>query len=410
MKVSVLTLGCKTNQAESSQLEADLHAKGWQIVGLKDKPDICVVNTCSVTARTDYESRQLIRRAKNAGARVVVTGCYSQLNRESVSSMEGVRLVVDNDKKAQISEMIDTNTSFDGLDVSRTGKSRLFVKVQDGCNGACSYCIIPRARGRSRSIEPDVIVKQISAAASLYSEVVLTAIHLGTYGYELVPSVSLSYLLKRCLLETSIKRIRLSSLETNEIDDELLEIIQDKRICRHLHIPLQSGDDRILREMRRGYSAEPYSRKLLKIHRVVPDANIGTDVIVGFPGETDEEFNNTYNLLESLPISYIHVFPFSARPGTPAAELAARVDPHTVRERSARVRRLSARKRSEYMTCQVGQTLDLLVERIEGPDSVLGITGNYLRGRAFLSDVPARALVAVGVTGVDDNQLIAYPI
>lgn len=410
MRVSILTLGCKTNQAESASLEAGLRTMGWSIVDLKEKPDICVINTCSVTARTDYESRQLIRRAHNAGSRVIVTGCYSELNRDFVRSMEGVDQVVSNSKKAGLSHMLAGHPSGNGLGSSVSGKSRLFVKVQDGCNGKCSYCIIPMARGKSRSVETDSIVRQIDAASAIYNEVVLTAIHLGTYGYDLGPNVTLSYLIRQCLRNTSIGRIRLSSLEVNEVDEELLGLIQDERICKHLHIPLQSGDNRILEAMSRNYGRELYSEKILNIQKVIPSVSIGTDVIVGFPGESDREFQRTYDLIESLPVSYIHVFPFSARPGTRASQLKERVDPAVTKERCASMRSLSQRKRSVYMKEQVGERVDLIVEKVDGDRSVVGITGNYLRVRALDSDATPRDLVPVRLAGIENDLLFAYPI
>ncbi len=410
MRVSLLTLGCKTNQAESSFLEADLRARGWSIVDLREKPDVCVVNTCSVTAKTDYQSRQLIRRAGNTGSRVVVTGCYSELNRELVMSMQGVSLVVGNSEKDSIAAVLTGDASGNGLSSLSLGRSRLFIKVQDGCNGACSYCLIPRARGRSRSLEPDAIVQQIQSAQTAYNEVVLTAIHLGTYGYDLNPNVTLSYLIRRCLNETSIPRIRLSSLEITEIDEDLLDLLQDTRICRHLHIPLQSGDDRILKAMNRNYTGEFFSAKLLDIHKLMPSASIGTDVIVGFPGETDVEFQNTFDLLQSLPISYFHVFPFSARPGTPASQIKERLASATVTKRCSLVRGLSERKKESYMREHIGKTLDLLVETREGPDCVIGTTGNYLKVRAITSHASPKDLVAVRIAGLDKNMLLAHQV
>ncbi len=410
MKVSFLTLGCKTNQAESSLLEVSLRDRGWNIVDLKEKPDVCVINTCSVTAKTDYQSRQLIRRAANAASKVIVTGCYAELSRDFVSSMDGVSLVVGNADKDNIDKMLAGEASGNGLGSSSSDKSRLFVKVQDGCNGSCSYCIIPKARGGSRSVEPDAIVQRIKSASTTYNEAVLTAIHLGTYGYDLKPKVTLSSLVRRCLDETSIRRLRLSSLEITEIDEDLLDLSRDDRICKHLHIPLQSGDGTILGDMNRNYSAAYFSDKLLYIHRVLPTSCIGTDVIAGFPGESEEAFFNTYRLLESLPISYMHVFPFSVRPDTAASKLKGRIDSSVTKERCDQLRRLSMRKRTEYMRRQIGKTLEVLVERKEGPNSVLGTTGNYLKVRAFISGAVPKDVVAVRIAGVANNVLLAYPV
>ncbi len=410
MRVSFLTLGCKTNQAESSLLEASLRDRGWNIVDLKEKPDVCVINTCSVTAKTDYQSRQLIRRAGNVGSRVIVTGCYAELNKDFVSSMDGVSLVVGNSDKSNIVTMLAGEVSGDRLGSLSSDKSRLFIKVQDGCNGSCSYCIIPKARGGSRSIEPDDIVQRIRSVSSTYNEVVLTAIHLGTYGYDLNPKVILSSLVQRCLSYTSIRRIRLSSLEITEINEDLLELYQDDRLCKHVHVPLQSGDDTILGQMNRNYNSGYFSDKLLYIHRVLPSACIGTDVIAGFPGESEKAFLNTYHLLESLPISYMHVFPFSVRPGTMASQLKDRVDFSLIKDRCDQLRGLSRRKQTEYVRKQIGESLEVLVERTEGPGTVLGTTGNYLKARVFLTDATPKDLVAVRIAGVDNDVLLAYPI
>ncbi|HWR58994.1 MAG TPA: tRNA (N(6)-L-threonylcarbamoyladenosine(37)-C(2))-methylthiotransferase MtaB, partial [Thermodesulfovibrionales bacterium] len=401
MRVSVLSLGCKVNQAESLSIEADLRSIGWSVVNLKENPDFCVINTCSVTGSSDYQSRQLIRRAGNACSNVIVTGCYSELNRDFVSAMHGVTAVVSNSEKSNIAGMLSGLTSSNRLYLNSSSRSRHFIKVQDGCNNSCSYCVIPQARGHSRSVPVEDILKQVDAASATFNEVVLTGIHLGSYGYDLKPQVTLSELISICLHSTPVRRIRLSSLEVTEIDKEMLEILSDKRICKHLHIPLQSGDDRILKKMGRNYLTTDYSCKINQIQEVLPGVCIGTDVIVGYPGETEEEFQNTFELLQSLPISYIHVFPYSPRSGTKAAQLKAEADPLTIKERCAAVRGLSQAKKAAYMRSQVGETLDLLVEKVEDEHSVIGTTGNYLKARAISSGLSKKALVSVRVAAVD---------
>lgn len=322
MKISVLTLGCKVNQAESSLIEGALKSVGHSIVNISEKPDICIINTCTVTSKSDYQSRQLIRKAYRVGARVFVTGCYSELNRENVKSMEGVEEIIDNDNKLSIINMLTGKNVSSSLYFSAGGRSRLFIKIQDGCNYSCSYCAIPKARGISKSVNPEVVVEQAGNAVSIgYNEIVLTGIHLGTYGYDLEYKVKLSNLLRTLLKKTKIKRIRLSSLEVREIDDELLELFRDNRVCNHLHIPLQSGDDKILKLMNRTYDSRQFSLKIGHIYKKIPEIAIGTDVIVGFPGEGISEFQNTYSLLECLSISYMHIFPFSARPSTAASKM-----------------------------------------------------------------------------------------
>jgi len=410
MKVSVLTLGCKANQAESFLIEATLRTRGCTIVGLDEGPDYCVINTCSVTSKSDYQSRQIIRRAAKTGCKVIVTGCYSELNKDYVKSMKGVSEVVCILDKNNIPGMLATDISCNALYYNSQSRSRFFLKVQDGCNYSCSYCIIPAARGKSRSVPLAEIIERVAHVSSVYSEVVLTGIHLGTYGYDLASKLSLSDLLSTLLVKTKIRRIRLSSLEIGEIDAKLLDLMQEERVCKHLHIPLQSGDDGILALMKRKYTAGQFLGGVSKIVQRIPRVAIGTDVIAGFPGEGEVEFNNTFNLLESLPLSYMHVFPFSRREGTEASRMTQVVDPVSTRERCSLLRELGARKRNGYMASQVGRTLELLVEEIRSPGTIVGTTGNYLKVAASCSDAYLKKIVPVRIAGVENNMLVGQPI
>ena len=410
MKVSVLTLGCKVNQAESSSIEASLRSKGCNIVELNENPDFCIVNTCSVTSKSDYQSRQLIRRAHKAGASVIVTGCYSELNKDAVKAMDGVKMVVGNSNKNSISSKVEAEPSCITSELGSPTRSRFFLKVQDGCNYSCSYCIIPRARGRSQSITIDEAVEKIEALTNGYSEVVLTGIHLGTYGYDLPHKVKLSDLLSGILLKTKIGRVRLSSLEIREVDEALLDLLKEKRVCKHLHIPLQSGDDKILAMMNRTYDSKEFLNGINMLLERFPDMSIGTDVIVGFPGETEKEFDNTYSFLENIPFSYLHVFPFSSRKGTKASEMPARVDPAIQKRRCSLLRELGTRKKRDYMLTQVGQTLDLLVEEIGENLECLGTTGNYLKARATLDDAHVKDIVPVRIAAIENELVTGYPI
>jgi threonylcarbamoyladenosine tRNA methylthiotransferase MtaB len=410
MKVSVLTLGCKANQAESHVIEASLRSQGCNIVQLNENPAFCVVNTCSVTSKSDYQSRQLIRRAHNAGSSVIVTGCYSELNKDAVKAMDGVTMVVDNDAKYNIASMVTGAPSCTTLGLTSCSKSRVFLKVQDGCNYACSYCIIPEARGRSRSIPIQEVVRQVDALSDAYSEVVLTGIHLGTYGYDLYPKVKLSDLLTAVFLKTRIRRVRLSSLEVREIDRDLLDLMREERLCKHLHIPLQSGDDRILTAMNRTYDSRGFLNGIGQLLKFVPDVSIGTDIIAGFPGETEAEFSNSMAFVESIPFSYIHVFPFSPRRGTKASEMCGRVDPTTKKRRCSVLRELGSRKKTGYMQSQVGKTLDLLIEEVDSEGAYLGTTGNYLKVRALLDSARARDIVPVRIAALDNEILLGHPI
>ncbi|MEK6673343.1 MAG: tRNA (N(6)-L-threonylcarbamoyladenosine(37)-C(2))-methylthiotransferase MtaB [Nitrospirota bacterium] len=408
MKASVLTLGCKANQAESATIEANLFSKGFEIVGLTEMPDICIINTCTVTSKSDYQSRQLIRRANRAGARVFVTGCYSELNKDAVYSMDGVEDIIENSNKYRIISMITGFPVDITLSYEHISKSRLFVKVQDGCNYSCSYCTIPKARGKSKSIEVGTVIDHIDKASGIYNEVVLTGIHLGTYGYDLHPKTKLSYLVKTILNKTKIKRIRLSSLEINEIDEAFLELLYDVRVCNHLHIPLQSGNDRVLRLMRRNYTSGTFIKGIENIIKKHPEISIGSDIIAGFPTETDEEFRNTYNLLHSMPFSYLHVFPFSKRPGTLASTMAPDIDHSTKDMRVGAVIALGKRKKTDYMKQQIGQTLDSLIEEVDGDGTCTGITRNYLRVRAVVKSPEVKSVACVRIDGYTDEALLGH--
>lgn len=408
MKVSILTLGCKANQSESIDIESQLRSAGYSIVDLSENPEICIINTCTVTAKSDYQSRQLIRRAAKAGSKVVVTGCYSELKKDEVSRMSNVIKVVPNDKKDLIIRELVNNISINTLDYS-SGRSRYFLKIQDGCNFSCSYCIIPKARGRSRSLQPDEVIRKIREVSTFYKEVVLTGIHLGTYGCDLQPKLKLSGLIERILKETPIHRIRLSSLEIKEIDEPLLELLSDRRICRHLHIPLQSGDDSLLKRMRRNYNIADFFKGISKIFTMYPDISIGTDVIVGFPGEGEKEFNNTLRIIESLPFSYLHVFPYSVRTGTEAVVMEPHVHDHVKKHRASIIREMGNQKRLNYMRNQIGSILEVLIEK-RTCDGCVGLSSNYLRIRTASKDLAPRNTVNIMVSNIVDRELFGHPV
>lgn len=418
MKIAVLTLGCKTNQAESMQIEHALNNEGHQIVGLSEKPDLCIINTCTVTSKADYQSRQLINRALKNNSRVIVTGCYAELNHEKLKKTYSDIIIAKNNEKSYIINMILQKASSDNgalknysittlphNSIALSGsRHRPIVKVQDGCNYSCTYCAIPMARGRSRSVPEDEVIKEIKSYESMgYNEVVLTGIHLGTYGLDLKPKKSLSVLLSNILKNTKIIRIRLSSLEIKEITDDLLNLLVGDRVCKHLHIPLQAGDDNILRMMNRTYSISDFIKGIEKIIMRLPDIAIGTDIIVGFPGEGDVEFNNTKYLVESIPFSYLHVFPYSSRPGTKAALLPKHVTSVIKRERVATLRSIGIAKKQDYIRKQIGKILDVVVEnRCEG--GFYGTAGNYIK--VFIRDennAKEGMLVNVRISGVENS-------
>lgn len=408
MKISLLSLGCKVNQAEMADLESSLKGKGAEIVGLSDKPDICVINTCTVTAKSDYQSRQLIRRAARSSAWVMVTGCYSELHKESIKAMEGVEEVISNADKSNIINMIRPDIKSSPL-IPATSRSRYFLKVQDGCDRYCSYCVIPLARGKPRSVEPERAISEVKRAVSEgYKEVVLTGIHLGLYGADV--GMTLVGLLERIITETAVKRLRLSSLEINEIDERLLALFETGRICRHLHVPLQSGDDGILKAMKRGYDSGHFYNKIMQVMEVLGDIALGTDVIAGFPGEGEKEFENTLNLLNSLPFTYIHSFPYSPRPGTWAANLKETVPAGEKKKRVTLLKGLSERKRDAYMHAQIGKSLDALAEQQRPDGTYLGTSSNYLKVRFAAGHCPRRSVVSVRVVGVQEGCLLGERI
>jgi len=404
MKVSVLTLGCRVNQSESDIIGSSLKKIGWSIVDLSEHPDYCIVNTCTVTAKSDYQSRQLIRRAVRAGAKVIVTGCYSQLRPEEVNNIEGVCRIVNNNNKLSIINMIAANNA--RITFSHVGRSRPYLKIQDGCNFFCTYCTVPLSRGKSRSLGPlEVIQRARVIEAAGYHEIVLTGIHLGLYGYDLKPQSKLSEIIKSILNNTNIKRIRLSSIEIKEVDNELIELLQEERICKHIHLPLQSGDDTILRLMNRMYLSKNYLSVIEKIIKNISDIAIGTDVIVGFPGEGNGEFKNTKRLLDSIPLAYMHIFPFSPRPNTFAFQMANHNTSYVKRERLHELKALNERKRMAYMASQVNKTLDVIIEE-KGVDHIsIGTSSNYLKVKMPSNGYPKGALVRVRVYGVEENCL-----
>lgn len=409
MKVSFLTLGCRVNQAESSMLEGTLKENGITIVSLREKPDFCVVNTCAVTLKGDYNSRQLIRRAVRSGAKVIVTGCYAQLKSDNVRSMPGVFEVVDNSRKLDIIKMIASRDL--DLFYGSHSRSRPFLKIQDGCNFRCSYCTVPLARGRSTSIAEDEVIKRIDDIESGgYNEIVLTGIHLGTYGRDLFLKSDLKRLLRRILLETHIKRIRLSSLEINEADDELVEILLEKRMCKHLHLPLQSGSDRILKLMRRGYSSSYFRNRVEALASRLDNISLGSDVIVGFPGESDTDFKETVDILQDLPFSYIHVFPFSARPGTDASNMSSVVGDGVVKERLKKLAKINQLKRRVYMERQINSPMDIILEEVVSEGVCTGTSGNYLKVRASVYGYAKGSIVHVNPVGISEGLLDAVVI
>jgi threonylcarbamoyladenosine tRNA methylthiotransferase MtaB len=422
--VAIATLGCKTNQFESAAMEERLKEAGFEVIPFEAGAALVIVNTCTVTAATDSQSRNLIRRARriNPVCRVVVTGCYAQVDPEALRRIPGVAVVLGNAEKKDFLRYLETEGSEPLVSVSDIAtekeavplslttfseRSRAFLQIQNGCDAYCSYCIIPYSRGRSRSVLPDEILVQVRTLAdSGYPEVVLTGIHIGGYGTDLSPSTSLLDLVQRIEAETSVLRLRLGSVEPTEIPDQLIEQMADSTIlCPHFHIPLQAGSDEVLRRMNRHYDTRFFRQLIERIHGRIPDAAIGLDLITGFPGETEAEFSSTLRLIEELPISHLHVFPFSRRPGTPAASMPDQLPGDLIKARAAQLREVGAQKHRRFAGRFIGTVLDLVVEGGGDHGRCRGISPNYLAVRFAGGEELQGQRVAVKITGWADGIL-----
>jgi threonylcarbamoyladenosine tRNA methylthiotransferase MtaB len=400
-KIAISTLGCKVNQYDSAFMEEALREKGYQIVDFHSPADIYIINTCTVTQKTDYQSRQLIRRAhkENPQAKIIVTGCYAQVAPQALAHLPGVSLILGNAEKLKIAEFITSpgGKTLPSLIVSDITQehcfedpplhsfphhTRAFLKIQDGCESFCAYCIVPYARGKPRSLALEEVLKRLVLLGNAgFKEVVLTGIHLGAYGVDLTPPRTLLALLKAIEKEKPLLRIRLSSLEPMDIDRTLIEFLSaSTTICPHLHLPLQSGNDEILKRMNRPYNSDDFKKLVATLSRAIPQLCLGVDVIVGFPGEGDHHFLSTYQLLEELPISYFHVFPYSKREKTPATRFPDQV-PHTLMSiRGETLRTLGRKKRHCFYSTYLGKKLMVLIEeqRDRHSSCLKGRSRNYI--------------------------------
>ena len=402
MKVSVVSLGCRTNQAEILRIESDLSQAGHQIVPLSSSPDICIVNTCAVTSRAESDSRRLIRNALEKSARVMATGCFVELNFKGLSTSGLERFMpVRNEQKDFIPGIIGYDTSC-ALSSPQPiiRRHRPVVKAQDGCDARCSYCVVPSARGKSRSIPVGEVINRVNYYHSLGAqEIVLSGIHLGSYGKDHSPPISLGALLKEMLRQTAVPRIRLSSVECGEIDDELLEVLLEQRLCRHLHVPLQSGDDAILESMNRHYTAKAYVALMERLLSLSSEVALGTDVMVGFPGEGSAQYARTLKVVKALPFAYLHVFPYSPRPDTPAASFTPTVSETDRKIRVEELREISSTMKKHFACRNAGHRLQALVETVRRA-GCLCTTGNYIKALVSSPEplIPG-TLVNVTITG-----------
>lgn len=401
-KIAFYTLGCKVNQADTASMENLFLRSGHQLVSFDGEADVYIINTCVVTNTGQRKSRQTIHRAirKNPNALIVVTGCYPQTAAEEVKAIAGVDMIIGNQDRAQIVQLVEerlahrqtdtldavhkltASTAFEEMAAGDiTDKTRAFLKIQEGCNQFCTYCIIPYARGplRSRSLESIRTETQRLISAG-FKEIVLIGIHLGCYGKENPDGPTLYDAVKTVLEVPGVQRLRLGSLESVEVEPRLLTLMQeDARFCRHLHLPLQSGCDKTLQAMHRPYTTVKFKTLLADIKTKVPDIAITTDVIVGFPGETEADFETTCKFAESCGFSKMHIFPFSARKGTPAEKFAGAVTEAVKKERADILGRIDETMHKTFLQAMVGQTAEVLFEQPAGEDYFEGLTGNYQR-------------------------------
>lgn len=429
----IKTLGCKVNQCESDAISRSLQTNGITLKSDDIQPDIFIVNTCTVTRKASMQSRQAIRKAVKTypKAEIIVTGCYAQTAPQELAEIDGVSAVIGNSDKLELPELltksdpkaehppviihhkINRQTRFKRLPVTAFGsRTRPLLKIQDGCNARCTYCIVPYARGPGRSLPLNAVMEQLAQLNQTgFKEVVLTGIHLGGYGEDLIPQTTLFDLLKTIERIQPLKRVRLSSIEPMELNDDIIELVGSSKIfCRHFHLPLQSGDDTILKKMKRPYFSEDFRKKVMQVYHQIPEVAIGTDVLVGFPGETDDAFNNTLKLISTLPITYLHVFPFSPRKNTPAYSFSNKIPESIVKRRCKILRELSRTKKRRFYTQMIGKTVTVLAEgtRDSKTGKLKGFSNNYLPVLLDGDGLPENTLVQARITKVtSDLKVIA---
>ncbi len=426
----IVTLGCKVNQYESAFLEESLTDIGCQKAHQNRQADLVVINTCIVTAKASYQSRQAIRRAimEDPEAVIAAIGCYGQAFPGELSKIIGVDVIAGNKGKSSLPELLSStghhnpplivradfgpSNRFEEAPITRfSDRTRAFLKIQDGCESSCSYCIVPKARGPLRSLEPDKVIGLLKGLErSGYKEVVLVGVHLGRYGWDFGNEVDLTKLLVEIGRSRVGLRVRLSSLEPTEIDRELIALMANRDwLCRHFHISLQSGDDEVLRRMNRHYTAMMVAKVVDDIARLVPQVSIGADVLVGFPGECGRAFKNTLTLLKELPISYLHVFPYSRRQGTAAARFSNQVDPESIKERAFLLRCLDREKRRSFWESLRGRIFGVLTEGW-GPGEgsfISGLSDNYVRFAFPSRSLIKNRIVKLKAEGVTERGVIA---
>ena len=423
--VAIETHGCKLNQADTSVLADEFARAGYMLVDPGDPSDVFVLNSCTVTHVADRKARHALRaaRRRSPGGTIVAAGCYAEREPLSLAALEAVDLVIGNrDKSSLVRQVAEwrgespvpcaVGEEYEAVS-PRLLRTRASVKIQEGCDQVCAYCIVPRVRGRERSIPPGRLVDDINRFAGKgYREVVLTGTQLGSYGFDL-PGINLAGLLDLILRETKVERLRVSSLQPQEVTSALLELWSDRRLCPHFHLPLQSGSEAVLRRMRRRYTPAEYADAVGRIRRAVPGAAVTADVIVGFPGETDDDFDQSYSLLERLELAALHVFPYSARPGTSAAHFGPQALPEVKRDRVRRLIDLSERHARKFRSSLIPGVRHVLWEECrESEDGTewIGLTDNYVRVKTVSRIDLANRITPAKLTGQSGELVLAQAI
>ena len=425
-RVAFYTLGCKVNQYETEAMLELFEKEGYEKAETEDYADVYVINTCTVTHMSDRKSRQYIRRMKkkNPDAIIAVVGCYSQVSPEEILSIDEVNLVMGtNDRKKIVEEVKKIDASrkvstvddimkvkaFEEIEINKTnGKTRAFLKIQDGCDRYCSYCIIQYARGRVRSRDLESIVKEVeNLAANGYKEVVLTGIHVASYGKDIKETdIKLLDVIKQINDIEGIERIRLSSVEPILFTDEFVEAVSAMdKVCPHYHLSLQSGCDETLKRMKRRYTTEEYKTIVDRLRAAIPNVSITTDVIVGFPGETNEEFDKTYEFLKDIELTHMHIFKYSPRKGTPAATMENQVDPSTKHERSEKLLQLNEENFKKFGQKMLDKEFNVLFEQKVGDNKFEGLTENYVKVIVESDKDLSEQILKVKITDVKNEFL-----
>ncbi|WP_296919439.1 tRNA (N(6)-L-threonylcarbamoyladenosine(37)-C(2))-methylthiotransferase MtaB [Megasphaera sp.] len=429
--IAFATLGCRVNQYDTDSIRGLFLQAGFEEADFNGPADVYIINTCSVTQVGEKKSRQLIRRTKkrNDAAKVIVTGCYAQLDPELLASMPEVDAVVGTNERKRIvaivGDLLDhgrdeaftavhdvrQHDEFEEIPLypSAVEHTRADLKIQEGCNNFCAYCIIPYTRGALKSRRPDSVIAEAKRLVDAgFKEIVLTGIHLGAYGRDLDDHPSLAHILDRLVKETDVSRIRMGSIESLEIDDDMIAVMNSSdRICRHLHLPLQAGSDAVLKAMNRHYTVAEYEALIARLRSRIDGLTVSTDLILGFPGETEALFEETMETLKRLNFSHIHAFPYSPRKGTPAATMSGQIDTAEKKRRVELVNELSARQKAALLESLVGTKASVLVETQEGTEGE-GFTGNYERVAVNgLPEGAQRTVVSVALVGTDGKKLLA---